>query len=100
MNIHKNAKYEEKKCKVCGMKCESFKEFKEHFKRTHQDKTKNFACNLCEKKLITNHNLRINNRLIHQDDQPFQCDHCALTFRLKNHLRKHLNEERKVCRNF
>jgi DNA-directed RNA polymerase subunit RPC12/RpoP len=71
----------------------ALEDFKIHFEKTHRNETKKFSCNLCEKKFSWSQTLKIHIQTIHQDDREFQCDHCALTFRLKNHLRKHLNEK-------
>ncbi|XP_033735452.1 zinc finger protein 143-like [Pecten maximus] len=70
-----------------------------YHKLTHMS-TRNFSCNMCDKKFYTAQRLKVHTR-VHTGEKPFSCDECEKEFstagNLKNHKRIHSGERPYVC---
>ncbi|XP_069118540.1 zinc finger protein 143-like isoform X2 [Argopecten irradians] len=70
-----------------------------YHKLTHMS-TRNFACDMCDKKFYTAQRLKVHAR-IHTGEKPFKCDECEKEFttagNLKNHKRIHSGERPYAC---
>lgn len=88
-NAHNGANASEiYKCRTCNNVFSSRKTLIVHQKR-HQEPQ--FSCPVCEKKHISNYDLRIHMGT-HSDNKTFNCFHCSKKFSFKNTLTKHLKK--------
>lgn len=60
------------KCDTCNLQCQNKSVLKVHM-RTHSGE-KPFQCKLCEKRFVSNSNMRMHKRLSHNDDKQVFCN--------------------------
>lgn len=88
-------------CEECGRVCKTKANLYQH-KKTHKERTKEFACHICCKMFYTKGVLSTHLTHMHlQKDKPYKCDLCSLAFRAKgnlvSHMKLHLDIRPFVC---
>ncbi|XP_063702643.1 zinc finger protein 91-like [Culicoides brevitarsis] len=106
----------EAQCEVCGKKCKSATNLRDHMLNVHTERT--VACPQCDKKFRNHAYMREHVKIthttetvqcqmcekvgtpfqikrhfnfIHETTKPFQCKICHITFKMKSGLQKHLH---------
>lgn len=89
LEAHKSVHVSEKTFKChCGKAFKSQHLLRVHLPRHTEETEKKFACDLCEKKFITNAELQIHGRS-HSVAKPYACDKCKKSFKSENYLSFH-----------
>ena len=78
------------KCDSCGAILKNMLTLKDHMKRIHEMKEKNFECKVCHKRFATNGYLRDHTNLVHDGVKKYACMHCDKKYGWKTHLLKHI----------
>ncbi len=74
-------------CELCNKGYSTKRNLKMHIKRA-LTKQKDFACDVCEKRFVTNSDLT-KHKMIHSDQKAFQCNICDKSFTYKSDLNRH-----------
>ncbi|ODM91564.1 putative zinc finger protein [Orchesella cincta] len=71
-------------CTICGA---NVRNLVFHMKQIHGEKK--FVCVICDKKFVSQHNLKAHQFHKHGTEKPFQCSECGKGFKCPNALKQH-----------
>ena len=64
----------ENKCEICEQMFTSIKLLKKHFYYVHDQISKGFNCNICSKSILTQENLNLHMKEVHDGKKLYECD--------------------------
>lgn len=74
-------------CDACGNVYTNWKSLRQHKNQMHTVKVKNFECNICKKRFVSEKNLDSHSK---GHKIKYVCEHCGRQFKIRDYLIKHL----------
>jgi len=99
--FHLGIKMQKIQCKICDAWIQT-NSMRGHMERhKDDDESKEYACKICGKKIVSKHGLKSHERYVHTMEPRYKCNVCNKMFKIKNHLKDHMashtGESRYTC---